>query len=121
METFIFVTPQKIGEVPFIEIDEDWGIKSSSDEEDDIDNTENEEEQEGYNRTWSTRPQAGDRWRSAANRLRRNKLKRQQVRGKRLPGKVKFFQPNHQTPVNKHIFAAEYEMQHRVCSWHCLE
>lgn len=60
--------------------------------------------------------QKTDQWKFVANklRLRRNRMKRQLIRSKRLRGRVNFV-PNHQLrgPIP---FAVDYEMHCRVCS-----
>lgn len=53
-----------------------------------------------------------DRWRSAALRLRRNRIKRQPLRSKRLPGKVKFATSGQFK--NAPQFAEEYEQCYPV-------
>lgn len=99
---FTFSGPLNIlGEVPFIEMDKDWA-KNSSDEEEYSDG----DELEGTMRKT-------DRWKFVANKLRRNRMKRQLIRSKRLRGRVKFV-PNHQFK-GSHPFAADYEMHCRVC------
>lgn len=94
-----------LGEVPFVEIDEDWA-KNSSDEDENSDGDEVGGTVKYHSQT--------DRWKSVANKLRKNRMKRQLIRSKRLRGRVKFVQ-NHQFRGTVQPFAAEYEMHCRVC------